>query len=112
MKTVLMISLILIAISGIYLVSRDWKRVLQVMTGWGFYEIACIIYDYPVWFFLVGWFGELNDSLIASAGALVQNFAILNWYQSKGSDWLGVNILEKIKERSNVWAGKLDNQPA
>ncbi len=112
MKTVLLISLITIAIFSIYLISRDWKRVLQVIGGWGLYEITCIIYDYPVWLLLVGWFGEINGSIIASAGAFALCLAVLIWYQKRGIDWLGVNILEEIKERADVWAGKLDNHPA
>lgn len=111
MKTII-ISLIIAVTSIIYLVSRDWKRVLQVMGGWGFYEVFCIIYDYAIWLLLVGWFGGIKGSMIASVGAFALNFAILEWYQKKGTDWLEVNILEEVKDRSNVWAGKLDNHPA
>ena len=109
MKILIVIVLITLAISAIYLVSRDWKRVLQVTAGWGVYEIICLIYDYPIWLFLVGYFGDVNGSIIASIGAFAQNLTLIIWYQRKGTDWLGVNILEEIKKRADVWTAKLDN---
>ena len=104
-----MIPSILFAIFAIYLVSRDWKKVLQIVTGWGIYEIICIVYDYGIWLFLVEWLGEINGSLIASAGAFALNFSILTYYQKNGTDWLGVGILEQVKEYSDNWTSKLIN---
>jgi hypothetical protein len=112
MKTLIVIALIMIAVYVVYLVSKDWKRTLQVVGGWGVYEIICLIYDYPIWLFLVGYFGDVNGSIIASVGAFAQNLALIIWYQKNGTDWLGVNILEEIKERAGVWVTKINNHRA
>jgi len=56
---------------------------------------------------MVLWLGNLWGSLICSVGALVINLCVLIWYQKKGIDWLGVTILEEVKERGHQWAANL-----
>jgi hypothetical protein len=94
-----------LAVVGIlaHLLSNNWRRTLQVIGNWGIYKGLGWFYDYPLWGFMVLWLGNLWGSLTCSIGAFVINFCLLVWYQKRKVDWLGVNILEEIKERGTQW---------
>jgi hypothetical protein len=107
----ILISIAFLVVVGILVrfLSGDWRRVLQVVGGWSLYQSFGWIYDYLFWGFMVLCLGELWGSVICSVGAFVINFFLLRWYQKRGNDWLGVNILENIKDRGHVLAEKLCN---
>ena len=106
MKTLIFV-LILIGVI-VYLVSKNWKRVVQIVVGWGLYELLNVAYDYVVWPLVQNHYGVIG-AILMSIGAFIINFMILKWYQKKGVNWLGTDILEEIKEKGNGWAERLCN---
>ncbi|MFA7252692.1 MAG: hypothetical protein WC027_02440 [Candidatus Paceibacterota bacterium] len=112
MKELILVVAFLVAIGLLARrLSGNWSRALQVTGGWGLYEFLGWFYDYPFWGFMVIWLGNLWGSVICSVGALIINFFVLRWYQRTEKDWLGVNILEEIKEKGHGWAEKLCHHP-
>ena len=109
MRYLLISALIVVAVAILFLLSKNWKRTLQIMSGWGLYEIVCWTYDNPFWLYVQNRFGVVNGSVLLTIGAFIINFSVLCWYQKKGVDWLGVGILEEIKERGHRWAEKIYN---
>jgi len=112
MKELLTI-LAFLAVVGIlaHLLSGSWRRTLQVVGSWGIYKVIGWFYDYPLWGLMVIWLGNLWGSVACSVGALVINFFVLVWYQDRKVDWLGVNVLEDVKEKGHIWANRLCNHP-
>ena len=89
--------------------SKDWKMIRRVAGSWGVWEVFGFFYDFPFWLWMQHRFGEFTGSVYASLIALVINFVILVWYQSNGTDWLGVNVLEQLKREGEEKADNLYN---
>lgn len=106
MKTVLFFLCLVLAV---YSMSKDWKRLLLVLSGWGGLEAFNTLYDIPFWLWMQKTFGVVLGSTYASIGALVLNFGLLIYYQSKGVDWLGVNLLEELKKDGHEYADNFYN---
>ena len=90
----------------VFLVSKNLKRTILVVSGWGLYESFNIFYDYILWGYIQYKY-EILGSIALSLGALIINFFLLHWYTKKGIDWLGVNILEDIKKNGHKWVDKV-----
>ncbi len=91
------------------LVSKNWKTIAKVMSGWGIMELLNFFYDFPFWIWLQHHFGFVLGSIYASLGAFIFNFGLLIWYQQSGEDWLGVNIFEQIKKEGSEWTKKINS---
>lgn len=37
-------------------------------------------------------------------------FGLVVYYERSGTDWLGVNVLEDVKERGDIWIGRFYSQ--
>jgi len=90
----------------IYFISKDLKRVAQVLGGWGGYQLLNFSFDYLFWAYIQERYGFYGIIFLAFC-ALIINFLILIWYQRKEVDWLGVGILEEIKSNGHVWIEKV-----
>lgn len=108
MEKEIMIVIAIVAVLGsiVFAVSKDLKKVAQVMSGWGLYQFFGIFYDYLLWGFIQYKFGILG-SVGLSIGALAINLFLLRWYIRKKVDWLGVKILEDIKRDGYKWINKV-----
>jgi len=106
MQTIIFFTVLFIVLS---LVSKNWKTIAKVMSGWGIMESLNFFYDFPLWIWLQAHFGFVRGSIYASIGAFVVNIGLLIWYQRSGEDWLGVNIFEQIKEEGDEWARKVNS---
>lgn len=107
MRYLVISALVVVTVAILFLFSKNWKRTVQIVTGWGFYGVLCWIYDNPFWLVVLNYFGTITGSIILTVGAFILNFSVLCWYQKKGTDWLGVGILEEVKENGHNWAEKL-----
>ena len=92
----------------VFLVSKNWKRSLQVMSGWGIYEAYNFAVDFILWPLLQAFYG-FTGVLIFIAMSLINNFIILLWYQKKKVDWFGVNEIEDIKAKGHLWVHEVSN---
>lgn len=93
----------------LFFVAKDWKTIAKVMSGWAVMELFNFFLDFPVWMWFQVHFGLIRGSIYISTCAFVFNFGLLIWYQWCGEDWLGVNILEKVKKEEKEWAKKINN---
>jgi len=90
----------------VYLLSGNWRKVTVIVGGWSIYKVIYTSYDYVLWPVIQNKYGDISI-LYLSVGATILNYFILRWYQAKEVDWLGVNYLEEIKEKSNSWSEKI-----
>ena len=92
----------------VFLVSKNLKRTIQVMSGWGLYEAYNFSFDFLAWPIIQAIFGFVGILLLILI-ALINNFIILLWYQHKKVDWFGVNVLEDLKAKGHLWVHEVDN---
>ena len=92
----------------IFLVSKNWRRSLQVMSGWGIYEAYNFSVDFILWPLLQAFYGFVGV-LILIVMSLINNFIILLWYHRKKVDWFGVNEIESIKAKGHLWVHEVGN---
>ena len=92
----------------VFLVSKNLKRTIQVMSGWGLYEAYNFSFDFLAWPIIQAFFGFIGIALLILI-ALINNFIILLWYQHKKVDWFGVNVLEDLKAKGHLWVHEVDN---
>lgn len=90
----------------VFVVSGNLKKTIRVMSGWGIYEAYNFLFDFILWPLLQAFYGIWGVILLIIL-ALINNFLILLWYQSKKIDWFGVRVLEDIKEKGHVWVNKI-----
>ena len=101
------IGLILLGVI-VFLISKNWKRTVQVMSGWGLYEAYNFSFDFVMWPILQAFFGFFGVILLIII-ALTNNFLILLWYQKKKVDWFGVNEVETLKANGRLWVHEVSN---
>ncbi len=106
MKTILFLIFLFLIVA---LVSRDWKTIRRVMTGWGIVELFNFLYYFPFWIWMQYRFGILAGSIYTSIGATIINFGLVIWYEYMRKDWLGVNILEDIEKKGEQWSDKISD---
>ncbi len=92
----------------IFLISKNWRRTVQVMSGWGILEAYNSIWEFIIWPIVQGLFGFVGV-LALIVVALINNFIILLWYQHKKVDWFGVNEVENIKAKGHLWVHEVSN---
>jgi len=92
----------------IFLVSKNWRRSIQVMSGWGIYEAYNFSVDFILWPLLQAFYGFVGI-LILIVMSLINNFIILLWYHRKKVDWFGVNEIESIKAKGHIWVHEVSN---
>jgi hypothetical protein len=92
----------------IFLISKNWKRAVQVMSGWGMYEAWNFTFDFLVWPLLQAFYGFVGLVILILV-ALILNFIVLLWYQKKKVDWFGVNEVEDLKTKGHLWVHEVSN---
>jgi hypothetical protein len=92
----------------VFLISKNFKRAVQVMSGWGIYEIYNFSFDFIIWPILQSFYGWLGVVVLIII-ALINNFIILLWYQRKKVDWFGVNEVEALKAKGHLWVHEVCN---
>ena len=110
MPTEIIFTIVGVVVLGVivFLVSKNWKRTVQVMSGWGIYEAYAFAFDFILWPILQSFYGIAGVILLIFL-ALIANFLVLLWYQKHKVDWFGVNVLEDIKEKGHIWVREVDN---
>lgn len=94
----------------VWLVSKNLKNTLKVMSGWGIYEAYNFAFDFLIWPIIQGFYGVIGIIILILI-ALINNLIILMWYQKKKVDWFGVTDFEKFKIKGHLWVNKLDDSP-
>lgn len=92
----------------IFFVSKNWKRTVQVMSGWGMYEAWNFTFDFLIWPLLQAFYGFVGLVILILV-ALILNFIVLLWYQKKKVDWFGVNEVEDLKVKGHLWVHEVSN---
>ena len=105
--TIIIAGLVILGII-VFLVSKNWRRSLQVMSGWGIYEVFNFSLDYILWPVLQALYGFIGIIILILI-TLVVNFTILMWYQKKKVDWFGVNEVEQMKAKGHLWVHEVNN---
>ena len=90
----------------VYLLSGDWRTTFNVIRGWTLYELWNGFFDYVVWPITQARYGD-TAILPLSVLALINNLLILRWYLKKGNDWMGFNLLEDFRHKSDELFQKL-----
>jgi hypothetical protein len=63
----------------IFLVPKNWRRAVQVMSGWGIYETYNFLVDFILWPLLQAFYG-FAGILILIVMALINNFTFSIFY--------------------------------
>lgn len=91
---------ILIVSGTVFYFTRSVKRLFQVAGGLALFEAYNNLFDYGLWPIIQGWFGGYG-ALGLTLTALICNFAMLKWYRSCKTDWLGVTVTDDIVIRAD-----------
>lgn len=83
------------------------RRVAQIVTGQAFLKGASWIFDNPLYLFVIYRFGALHGGLIMMVLSALICISLLIVYEQMKVDWLGVNVLETVKERGGLWVNRL-----
>lgn len=102
--------ILVVGIIGIivFLVSNNLRRAVQVMSWWGLYEAYNFSFDFLMWPLVQAYYGFIGTVLLILI-ALTNNFIVLHWYHKKKVDWLGVNVVEDVKEKGHLWVHEVGN---
>jgi len=90
------------------MVSKDHWKAIKVMSGWGMYEAYNFSFDFILWPIIQAYYGLVGIIFLVFV-ALTNNFMVLHWYHKKKVDWLGVNVLEDVKQRGHIWVHEVSN---
>lgn len=78
-------------------------RIRQIMLGYSILALIDWLYDYPLYFFLIYKFGWFYGGIIGTIGSAIYCVIAIHVYDWLGEDWLGVNVLEHIKQKYATW---------
>jgi len=92
----------------IFLVSKNSKQTIKMMSSWGIYEAYSFIFDFIFWPILQGLYG-FYAVIVLIIIALINNFIILHWYQKKQVDWFGVDVFKDVKTNGHIWINNIGN---
>ncbi len=84
-----------------------FKRLTMVGAFWGVLHVIDTVYDYMLYPAAIAYFGTLIGGTIMTIGSAALCLIFLVIYEKSGEDWMGVNILEEIKENGESWVEKL-----
>ena len=85
-------------------------RLRQIMLGYGVLALIDFLYDYPLYTFTLYKLGDVNGGIVMTLGSMLYCLAALRIYEWLGTDWLGVNVLEHIKEKYASWLEVIEDR--
>jgi len=85
-------------------------RFAKIVGAWSLLTIYNFGFDCILYPLMIYWWGPLVGGGTMAIIASVLCFIQLHLYNRSGKDWLGVDVLEDIKEHGQSWVGKLDNK--
>jgi len=90
--------------------AREWRlRIATIATFHGLWHGFGYLYDNWLWWAAILYFGVFYGNLLMSIGAFLINIIMLRRYLKNGKDWLGVGILDDIRENGSKksWSLKI-----
>lgn len=86
------------------------KRIAQILGGHGLYAAVGWFFDNPLYIYVLAVYGSLTGGFIMTALSLVVCTAFMIVYNHTRIDWLGMNVIEKIKSDGHEWTERLGNK--
>jgi hypothetical protein len=87
------------------------NRAAQILAGHSFLAVINWLFDNPLYLYVIYRLGPLNGGVVMTTLSLVISLALLLTYERMRVDWLGVNVLESVKERGDRWISRLYESP-
>ena len=88
------------------------KRIAQILGGHGLYATVGWFFDNPFYIYVLAVYGPLRGGLIMTTLSLVISAAFMIVYNHTKIDWLGMNVVEKIKNDGHRWKERLESRSA
>ncbi len=88
------------------------KRIVQILGGHGLYAAVGWFFDNPLYIYVLAVYGPLTGGLIMTALSLVVCAAFMVVYNHTRIDWLGMDVIEKIKNDGHKWTERLGSKSA
>jgi hypothetical protein len=86
------------------------KRIAQILGGHGLYAAVGWFFDNPLYIYVLAVYGPLLGGLVMIALSLVISAAFMIVYNHTKIDWLGINVIEKIKNGGRIWTQRLESR--
>lgn len=74
------------------------EKSVLIATGQGAWIVISWIYDNPLYIAAIAWLGPFIGGAIMTVGSLLICLGILLIYNHRGVDWLGVGVVDSVKE--------------
>lgn len=87
------------------------NRITQILAGHSFLGVFNWLFDNPLYLYVIYRMGPINGGMVMTMLSLVVSLALLLVYERMRVDWLGVSVLETVKERGERWIGVLYERP-
>lgn len=88
------------------------KRIAQILGGHGLYAAVGWFFDNPLYIYVLAVYGPLLGGFIMTSLSLVISAAFMVIYNHTKIDWLGINVVEKIKNDGHKWTRRLESRSA
>jgi hypothetical protein len=85
-------------------------RIGTIAVGHGLYALLSWIFDNPFYIFMLAVYGPLKGGLTMTILSLVISYGFVIFYNWSKIDWLGINVIEKIKNDGLEWTGRLKSK--
>lgn len=79
---------------------------MQILGGHGLYAAMSWFFDNPLYIYVLAVYGTLTGGLVMTALSLVVCIVFMIVYNHTKIDWLGMNVVEKIKNEGHEWIKK------
>lgn len=83
------------------------RRISQILVGHTCLKAVSWLFDNPLYLFMIYRFGPAKGGLIMTTLSMLVCLGLLLVYERMKVDWLGVSVLEEVKERGEPWVKRL-----
>lgn len=87
------------------------NRITQILTAHSILGVLNWLFDNPLYLYVIYRMGPVEGGMVLTMLSLVVSLALLIVYERVRVDWLGVNVLETVKERGERWIGVFYERP-
>lgn len=87
-----------------------WRRISTIFVGHSIYAFSSWLFDNPLYILVIALYGPLWGGAVMTALSLIFCFIILIYYIRMKIDWLGVDVIEAIKESGPDWVRRLETR--
>lgn len=90
--------------------ARVIKKTKLLVISHTILTIADWLFDNVLYPFVLIWLGNFNGLILMTVLSSIYCFLLLKYYMASKEDWLGVDVLEMVKDNADYWLNKIRNQ--